>query len=149
MEISVRFIWGIILIVGFGGCQKEKVTAVNTRPVIEFISINDTVFRAFKDPITITIQVKDGDGDIGHPDPDSFTLFVHDSRLRNPSPYYVPPMSPPGTALSIKSPIQIELKPLFHLTNDPREEIRFEIYLYDRAGNQSNRVYTPAIALIR
>lgn len=134
----------------FFGCKEETVTNVSKSvvPTIEFVSINQDTFRAFEDSVIIRIKYSDGDGNLGNIDADINSIFVRDNRLSKYDEYYLKPLAPPNSNIPISGSLNIQLPPLFHLTPNPVESTRFEVYLVDRADNKSNVIVTPFVYII-
>ena len=136
-------------------------------PAIELISISkDTLARNYTDPSDpvifrdttfVTFSFTDGDGDIG--DQDSILLFAIDSREGQENLRKIPFVPELGASNGIKGEITFRLfstccifPPDLFLDgcndeyNDmPYDELTYDIYIKDRAGNQSNVITTPPI----
>lgn len=128
------------------GCGKDEIN-FSLIPKISFTGINPTYVQEYTEVVTITIAYEDGNGDIGQPDPDVPVVFVKDSRLQEPDGYHVPPVAPVGAQVIVNGQITIPLKNLFVLGNTTEEQLHFEVYLTDRAGNKSNILETPAVTV--
>ncbi len=130
-------------------CEKVSDEAVfDLTPRIELIDLSTDTLRAFEDRLRIRIRYEDGDGDLGHSDPDINTIFVKDSRLENADEYYLGPLAPEGSDISIQGSLNLELSPTFLLGNGSEESAIYTIYLLDRAGQQSNTITTPTITIL-
>ncbi len=125
----------------------ELPSSLNVIPYIELVDIQPIEVQQFQEKIKITLQYEDGDGDLGFLDPDEVAVFVKDSRLSNADAYHLPPLSPVGSNVPITGTVSIELKNTFILGNGTSEQITYQIYLVDRAGNESNVLETPAITI--
>lgn len=140
----------LVLAAGFfTGCGKEEIN-FGVIPNITFVGISPLEVQEYTGIVTITIAFEDGNGDIGEPDPDVPVVFVKDSRLQQPDGYHVQPVAPlGGEQVIVNGQLQIPLKNLFVLGNTQQEQVRFEVYITDRAGNQSNIIETPAVTVFR
>lgn len=137
-------------------------------PQIEFYDISSTPSvdqntGGYKDSVVISIKFKDGDGDLG------YTQSEIDS-LRNTSNYnyvvnqfrkvsgeYVPyvPIEPySGYFFQISNEKPGPLEGIIHYNGVqiyhsfypfPKDSIRFEVYIKDRAGNISNTITTDPV----
>ncbi len=129
-------------------------------PEIEFISISkDTMIRGsfFNDTTFIRFSFTDGDGDIG--DGDSLQLFLVDSRNGFVNDFRIPFVPELGASNGIKGEITVRVftsccifPPELFLDgcNDeyaqmPFDEYYYDIFIKDRAGNESNVIQTTPI----
>lgn len=140
------YIAAILLFALPGGCRKEE--APDPIPVIEFIAISDEVVESFSNAVRITVRYRDGDGDLGSPDPDDNTLRVRDARLPGDDWYHLPPLTPDLQPLNIEGTFEVELNPLFILGNGLEEVTSFTLQVRDRAGNWSNQISTPQVRIV-
>jgi hypothetical protein len=127
----------------FFSCKKKE---ENTPPFIQFISISPINVTQFVDPVTIKIHYEDSEGDLGHPNPDSLTMYIHDSRLSNADSLHIPPLTPEMN-LSIKGDIDIDIGSPFLLGNGGSEYIKYTIKVKDNYGLWSNEVVTDEIEI--
>ena len=132
-----------------GSCGKDAPVRVNTNPLIRFLSVSSDKVVQFKDSLVITFEYKDGDGDLGETDPDKNSLQIKDSRLAKPDFYFVKPLAPPGSGISIQGTIAVKLKNTFLLGTADQETAYYEIRLKDRSGNWSNTITTPLITILK
>ena len=111
------------------------------------------------DSVTLTITFTDGDGDLGSADNER-NLFLIDKRTGQVYDRFRTPFIPEeGTGNGITGTIRINLfntccvfpdnippceSPDLYPTND----LTFEVYIVDRAGNQSNVIETQPITLL-
>lgn len=127
-------------------CKKEPV--MPAVPSIELVAIGPAQVVSFQEPVRVRLAYKDGDGDLGFADADTYALFVKDSRLAEADGYHVPPLAPPDAGVPIQGELEIELHPLFLLGSSAQEEVTFTIRLRDRAGNWSNSITAPPIVVM-
>lgn len=132
-------------------------------PVIEFSHLSRSFMsQGFgpEDSIVMTISFTDGDGDLGSTD-DSLDVFVTDTRLdAAPLTYKLPFVPLQGTGNGISGDISITLPttccifpnnippPCNTLASFPQDTVVYEVFIKDRAGNESNRVLTDGIILL-
>ncbi|MBR9922015.1 MAG: hypothetical protein GYB31_14335 [Bacteroidetes bacterium] len=114
-------------------------------PAIYFEGVSQDTIVQFTEQLIVSIRYEDGDGNLGTSDPDINSIFVQDSRLENPDEYYLPPLAPEDAQISITGTYNLKLSPTFLLGNGSQEIMDLEIYMVDRAGNQSNKINTGQI----
>lgn len=131
----------------FTACEKVVPNDVSDIPSIEISSVAPTTISEFSGTVTLSLKYTDGNGDLGFEHPDSTALEVWDSRLDEPDWYYVPPLSPVGSEVTIEGVLQIELNGTFILGNGTQETTYFTVRIRDRMGNWSNTVQTPLITI--
>ncbi len=130
-------------------------------PHIEFIEMTEDTLRrgAFAaDTTEITFSFTDGDGDIGHDD--TLDMFVVDTRTGTfEYQYKVPQVPKLGASNGIKGEIKFSLfstccifPPDLGLdpcegetASFPYDKVVYEIFIKDRAGNQSNVIQADPI----
>jgi len=163
MKYSLNYI-ASFLILGllFIGCAKPPDYPIE--PVIEYQSISTNLISqsfADEDIILATISFTDGDGDIGNDDRET-TIFIKDLRdgTFNNSATVLPKVPEPGANNGISGeiifrifqscciwPPQFQQAPCTPSTDYPLDTINYEIYIVDRAGNESNRIQLEPIFL--
>ena len=129
-------------------CKKEE-EKYSTTPEIEFVSLTPSSTAEFSQNVRLVLKYKDGDGDIGTEDPDSYSLFVKDARLPKADEYHVQPLSPPGSNIQIEGELSVKLAGLFVIGSDSTENTSFKVKLKDRAGNFSNEITTSKITITK
>lgn len=137
----------LFAVVSLVACKKEKADVMAKEPVIELVRVGPDQVVEFQTPIVLRFSYKDGDGDLGRPDPDDHSLWVKDSRLAVADGYHIIPLAPPDAEIAIQGELSVELAPLFLLGNSPQEVMTYSFYVEDRAGNRSNTITTPAITI--
>lgn len=140
--ISLILITGLIAI---SGCKKNNV--FSDIPEIRLIEVNPSSVTQFLDSLTIEVEYKDGDGDLGFEHPDSLSLYVLDSRLSAPDWYFVQPLAPLGSKVAIQGNLKFKLRSAFILGNGSSETTIYTIKIKDRANNWSNEIQTPLITI--
>lgn len=136
-------------------------------PSISFVSFSkDTLIQAQNggvdqnvDSILIVISFRDGDGDLGD---DQFpTVRLVDQRTNITEHFRIPEIPRVESADGIEGEITIEVKTTCCIYEDsdlflpcnvypefPSNTLSYEIFLVDRADNQSNVITTPPITLL-
>ena len=137
----------LLLIALIFSCKKEE--AYSTTPLIEFVSLSPSTTNEFSSDVKLVISYKDGDGDIGTEDPDTYSLYVKDARLPRADEFHVQPLSPPGSSIQIEGDLNIKIPGLFVLGSDSTEKTTFTVKLKDRAGNWSNEITTSTITITK
>ena len=128
-------------------CKKDEII-INPIPVISFVSVSPDTVKQFSEEIVFTISYDDEDGDLGFEDPDDYSIELKDARLAEPDLYYIKPLAPPGTALSISGQLSITLNSIFILgSGGIQETTYFTIRMKDRMGHWSNEVISPLITI--
>ena len=129
-------------------------------PEIKFVDVTkDTMDRGsfFNDSTSVIFSFTDGDGDIG--DRDSLQLFVTDSRDGFVNDFRIPFVLEPGASNGLKGEITVRLftsccqfppdEFLDGCTDTfsemPYDEVSYDIYITDRAGNKSNVITTSPV----
>jgi len=165
---KISLILLIPLIYGLTGCIKEVQYPIE--PKIEFNSYErDTAVDGKDSLIKIKISYTDGDGDIGLDstqldEPYKYNYFIKFNQLIDgnlvdvfpPPPNdtltfnsRIPILTPAGKNKNIKGDITMTIELYFARKILQSDTIAFEIYIKDRALNQSNTVTTPNIKIKR
>lgn len=142
--MKLKFSLFIIIAIALFSCKKE---AVDSSPIISLVSMEPLLVQEYSDSIVFIIHYEDDDGDIGVPDADINSLWLKDARLDEPDEYFIAPLGPIDTALSIEGDFVLTLKNTFKLGNAAVEKTNFTIWIKDRAGNQSNIIETPELSI--
>lgn len=137
---------GLLLLVG---CDQDEDLAYSNIPEITLLEVSLDTVRQYEDVLYIRIGYRDGDGDLGFLDPESYALFVRDIRLAAFDGFYIGPLAPPDVRVPIQGELTIELPSLFLFGSGDMEITRFQIRMIDRAGQESNLLETDLIAILR
>lgn len=133
------------------GCSKDaniEPTPVSKIPAIKFISMEPGTAVKYRDPIKITIEYTDGDGDLGENTPDIKNLYCTDSRNQVTYEFRIPQLAPDTANITINGRLVFNLSPQgFVDDNHTTETAEYSIYVKDRAGNQSNTVSTTLLTI--
>jgi hypothetical protein len=136
-------------------------------PIIKFERLSRNMMdQGFvnNDSVVVTVSFTDGDGDLGNND-STLDIFVKDTRPEigdaDPSPFKMPFVPIQGVGNGISGEISILTFTTCCLydsfppcdeseaatTEMPFDTLIYEIYIVDRAGNESNRVLSDPILL--
>jgi hypothetical protein len=139
-------------------------------PVIEYLGVSKNILRqgqGLEDTVFVTIGFTDGDGDIGNFSQGSgqvtLDLFFTDKRTGTTSETFSMPFVPElGVTNGISGEITARLfttccifppwvsdaaAPCQPSQQYPMDTLIYEIYIKDRAGNESNRIETEPLLL--
>jgi hypothetical protein len=148
MKKRLYYILGLILL-GMGCTEVTMVEPGIGPPVIRFVDIQPKVVTEFEDSIVITFSYRDENGDLGNPDPDVLNLKIQDARLENPDFYHLQLLAPPNDKLTIEGTVHFKLKNTALLGAGGDEQTSYELTVTDRAGNESNPIFTDVITITR
>lgn len=130
-------------------------------PVIAFKSLSKTSLpqgNLNNDSLTIIFTYTDGDGDLGNND-NAASVFLKDLRTGFESPTFSIPFVPEqgaGNGISGEIAVQVFTSCCINRTTNqicmpfadyPIDTLIYEIYIVDRAGNQSNVITADPILL--
>lgn len=142
-------ILGILaVLVGLLGCEESGIELSDT-PQISLEAISHDTLVQYEEVLILTISYTDGDGDLGYPDPDRYSLFIRDVRLSDFDSFFVGPLAPMDSSVPIEGVIDVEFPSLFLFGNGASETTRFECRMVDRAGNESNLITTPSVVILK
>ena len=133
-------------------------------PQIEFLSFSKSEMdqgSLNNDSLTMLISFTDGDGDLGSP-PETAekNLFIIDNRTGQIFNSFKTPIIPEeGVGNGVSGEIRVLMFTTCCIFPDnippcespdlyPSNEVTFDVYIRDRAGNESNRVTTAPITLL-
>ena len=128
----------------FSTCKKVE---VENDFLISLIETSPSSIVEFEENINIRISYNHAQGFLGFSDPDYLSLEVKDSRLSNPDYYYLIPLSPPQSEVSISGETLIEVDAPFIFGNGNTETLTFTIRIQDNDKNWSNKVTTGLITV--
>ncbi|GAB4427051.1 MAG: hypothetical protein OHK0039_45240 [Bacteroidia bacterium] len=144
-----------------GSCTTDPVFPAEPR--IEFIDIQPRVVKELADSILVTFRFQDGDGDLGASDGQP-NLFLIDSRINSglteaqaTNTFALPVLSPAARNPSIQGEITIKMTFTALQLGFTEQEVRYQIKLYDRAGNLATpiadgaerAIYTDYITVVK
>jgi len=133
-------------------------------PTIEFVSMSKTSMLqsnvvGSNDSILLTLSFTDGDGDIGSEEGDSSKIHYYDPRQNfEQIPLEIPFVGLQGIGQGISGEIYAIIPSTCCVYDDERftcskapgetDEVVFEMWIVDRAGNESNRINLPPITIL-
>ena len=141
----MRVLTYILIVLLLFACKKDETLSV--APTIEFKSISPSTAQEYIDDINITISYTDGDGDLGENNPDVYNLFVLDNRNGIEYKFRIPELSPNGNEIAIEGNFNIKINGSGITNSSISQQVNYDIYVTDRAGNSSNTVSTSSIAI--
>lgn len=136
-------------ILAFSCKKEENLLPLPITPAIKILEISNDTIVEFKEQLKLKLEYEDGDGDLGNKNTDVNSLFIKDSRLEFADEYYIAPLAPEGSQISIKGELDITLSSVFILGNGSSEKTYFEIWMVDRVGHKSNIVRTKDIIILK
>lgn len=142
-----------IIILLFVSCKKETdnepLEQINDIPYIEIRSVSASTVTEYQDSIIFEVFYQDGDGDLGFASPDSFSLFITDSRIFTVEDYYLPLLSVEGSNQTIQGILNVKLDRTIMIDDsNASEEVQFKIQVKDRAGHYSNFATSQVITVL-
>ncbi len=148
--LSALLMAGCVSSPGFSDVPEIEFTALSSYSMNQG-AVND-------DSIAIFFNFKDGNGDIG--DSDKANIVLTDNRTGEQFDKFRVPVIPlPGSSNGVEGEVRLlvlttccifpdPIPPCSSPSQFPTNELSFDIYLVDRAGNQSNVITTPVIELV-
>lgn len=158
----IRNLLILIIALGIGSCLEPPDFA--DVPSISFIGMSkDSLMQGVfeEDSLRLRFSFEDGDGDIGRenntPENNVFLLDTRTGQLDNS--FGIPFIPQQGSSNGIEGTVELVIystccifpngqDPCQTDPNFPYDTLQYEIYIVDRAGNESNRITTSAIRLI-
>lgn len=132
---------------GLAACGGNEEPLISETPEIELLETAPLEARAYKDSITFRLRYEDGDGDLGENAPDAYNLFLSDPRADLSYRYRIPEIVPGGAEAPVRGTFTFSLKNTILTDSVPEQSVRFQIYVVDRAGRQSNVVESPPVTV--
>ena len=133
-------------------------------PKIEFVGMSkDTILQGVfqQDSLFVLFKFEDGDGDLGRSaNAEENNVFFIDTRTGELDNSFGIPFIPQlGSSNGIEGEVQILLfstcclfesgqDPCTASSIEPYDFLQYEIYIVDRAGNESNHITTDTITLV-
>ena len=141
---------------GYTACTKKQ-SGFAREPHIEFQGLSPQVIRAGsgEDTLFISFDFKDGDADLGNDAASgNYDIFMKDERDATEYTFFFPKISDEvrnpdkgmqGTCTFYLLGAFITLRP----DHPERDTTSYSLYIKDRAGNQSNTIYTDNVYIIQ
>lgn len=148
-----------MVFINFGCTQDPGFSDV---PEITFLSFSKTEMNQNSlntDSLFLTFSFKDGDGDLGVEGSVSETIIVKDNRTGETfDRFKLPEIPPVGAQNGIEGEITLKVfttccifpdstPPCLAPPDFPTNDLNFDIYMVDAAGNMSNTITTDFITL--
>ena len=159
----MRYLPAFVLLFVLLAIACSKPPEYPVEPEIEFLRLDRDTFSqgtGLQDSIWVTLGFTDGDGDIGYEEGGPVNLFLTDLRKNVAADNFRIPFIPElGANNGLQGEIQFKLfqtccifpggipLPCEPSTEFPFDTVQYEIYMIDRAGNESNRVTTAPILI--
>ncbi|MBK8847241.1 MAG: hypothetical protein IPO27_12135 [Bacteroidetes bacterium] len=130
-------------------CKKDK-PEISNIPIISIQSVSPAGnIKEFTDSVTLIIAYEDGDGDLGENSTTAKNLFITDSRIGVTESFRISELAPSGASIHIKGTLRLVRKNIPITNGNSSEQFTYNVYVKDRAGNQSNTVSSPAITVVK
>jgi hypothetical protein len=158
---TVCYVFVILLFSSLYACSLSP--NFSTTPELTFIDFNKQTMRQGtlnQDSVSLILDFKDGDGDIGTPSNEqNLNLFLIDSRTNQIyDSYKIPAIPEKGANNGIEGRITLNVfstccrfsnaPPCSKLDDTPTNKLTLSVYMLDRAGNKSNTVNTSELTLL-
>ena len=141
----MRVVIYILIVTLLFSCKKDD--ALSVVPTLEFQSISPSTAQEYIDDINITISYADEDGDLGENSHDIDNLFVEDSRNGIVYHFRIPQLAPNENEISIEGNCNIKINGTGITDESSSQQVNYNIYVKDRAGNKSNTITTSSITI--
>lgn len=148
---------GLVLLAAISAtsCTKEKKSS-GSIPRIQFTGLSGNTIKAGSSQVIyINFNFSDGNGDLGNkPSSGNYDIYTKDSRDDSSDVNYFFPQDLPDNVEAgqeISGVCNLGLLGAYVLLRPDRPDgdtVRYEIYIKDRAGNESNRFTTPDIYIV-
>lgn len=139
----------LILASAIFSCKKDIVDLTDPIPVILGITVSPGTVVEFQDSILFVVEYRDGDGDLGENLPDVHNLFIQDNRINIVEEYRIRELAPSGAEIPITGKLNVVLNQTGITDGSNSQSATFTIWLRDRAGNESEKVMTENIQIVR
>ncbi len=143
-----RVLFAILCLCFVLSCKKKE-DPRDPVPYIEVVSISPSIVKEFKDSVIIVVDYRDGDGDLGGGPADEYNLFAVDRRIDIPFEFRIQELVPGGVNVPISGRLNLVIQNLFITDGSDQQQVDFEIYAVDRAGNESNKEVTQKILIVK
>ena len=143
--LSSAIVLSLGCMLSFSGCKKENL--FEETPSISLTSVLPGTITEFEDSLVFIISYKDGNGDLGENDPNVKNLFIHDPRINADYGFRIQQLAPDNAEIAIQGDLTVTLTGIGITDGSNQQSVIFEVWVVDRAGNQSNKVSSPQITL--
>lgn len=146
-RFNISFI--ILALLLFSSCKKDT-EVLSDIPYIVFRDTSPTSIQEFDGPITFTVSYQDGNGDLGENNTDVYNLFLKDNRNNTTYNYRLQQLAPGAANIPIIGEFNIILNSTFIISSSANEQsVSYDIYVVDRAGNQSNTITSEPLTVYK
>ena len=137
----------IVATLGFSACNVGS--GVSEIPEITFESVVPNTVTEYQDSLYFTISYRDGDGDLGQNNTQEDNLFIEDSRNQVTYGFRIQQLAPDNAEIAIQGNINVTLPNTAIINGGTSESVSYNIWVIDRAGNESNRVSSSTVTVNR
>lgn len=127
-------------------CKKDEPSLA---PVIEFVSLTPNKVVELNNELLLSFKYFDEDGDLGENTSGVNNLFIGDSRTGVVSTYRIKQLAPTDANIAIEGVLTVTINPLVISNGSSAEEGGFFLYVTDRAGNESNIIFSTAFTIVK
>ncbi|WNJ17788.1 hypothetical protein [Pontibacter sp. G13] len=138
-------ITALLTSLGWSCGNRGETPSFSEVPEISLASVAPLQVTALRDSIVFSVEYTDGDGDLGDADPDVENVFVKDLRINTLHGFRLQQLAPEGAEIPIQGVFTLTLPYTVITAGGGLETVRFDLYVVDRAGHQSNVVQSPEI----
>lgn len=128
-------------------CKKDEVFNDPT-PQISLVSVSPSTVIALDDSILFKVYYQDGDGDLGENDPDVENLFIEDTRTNAAEGFRIQQLAPDNSNVQIAGTLNVVLPNTGITDGSTSQNVTFNVWVIDRAGNMSNIVTSEAVTVV-
>lgn len=128
-------------------CEKE--VPVNDVPEISMVNYGPKEIKEFEDPLYFKINYKDGNGDLGENAPDVYNLILTDKRIGTQYKFRIQELVPNDESVPIKGELEFTIPTVFITDYSLEQNVSYEIFVKDRAGNKSNVINVGPILITK
>lgn len=141
----MKKVFYILIPLVLGACGGGRSEA----PQISLEEVGPGSIAEYQDSIYMRISFYDKDGDLGENFTDDPNLFVIDNRLGIAHEFRISNIVPGGAEVSIQGELEWTINGVYITDNEASQIVDYDIYVVDRAGNQSNILTTPGISVVK
>lgn len=147
----------LLAVLLLSSCEKNEVSKI---PQIGFLQFSPSIIQAGRDTAFMQFSIRDGDADLGvTPGANKYDIYIKDLRFDSAGfvGYLFPGIDPgildPEKGITGTCTFLFIPQLLYPRTDSPVhyrfDTARFEVYITDRAGNNSNRIITDPLVMKR
>ncbi len=155
--MKIRITTLALLALSIAACKKDELPP--KPPVISSLAVSPKTVTSgsLADTVLITFDVSDENGDLGFgSSSQDVDIYLKDSWGNNPFPFYFPEipegLSDNGKGISARCTVRVPASQYLFIRPDPihakGDTVKYEIYVVDRAKQESNKLTTPNIFIM-